>query len=155
MKKSSSTASDLKSKLAQLEDKLNVYFAKNAPELPKGVKEFIVWVSPYAAILEVVLAIPAILAALGFGAIVFPALLLTGGLGLRGILMLAATILTIVLAAMAVPALFKKQKTGWDKLFLISLISVATALINMNILSLIVGTAISWYFLFQVRSYYK
>lgn len=111
--------------------------------------------APYATILGVVLAVPAVLALLGISAVFAPLAVLSGGWGLVAIVSMVTLVVTIVLDILAIPGLFKKQKSAWDKLFWVSLINVVTALIGGHWVNLIIGTAISWYFLFQVRSYYK
>ncbi|MFN4212499.1 MAG: hypothetical protein ACK4FL_00870, partial [Microgenomates group bacterium] len=64
---------DLKSALGQLEETLELYFVKKAPfSLPEGVKELIVTFGPYLVVLGIILGVPAVLAALGLGALVSP-----------------------------------------------------------------------------------
>lgn len=141
--------------VSQLEGNLNDVFGKKAPQLPKSVKDFVVWVAPYLTILGVIISIPAILALLGIGAILAPALALAGGWTIVGIISLVTLIATVVLEALAIPGLFAKKKMGWDKLFWVSLIGIVTSVVSGNWVGLVVGTAINWYFLFQIRSYYK
>ncbi|PWU22722.1 hypothetical protein C5B42_05345 [Candidatus Cerribacteria bacterium 'Amazon FNV 2010 28 9'] len=150
------TPNDWKSSLTQLENTLNEYFGQKAPQLPKNIKELIVKLSPYFTILGIILSVPAVFAIIGIGALASPFMMMAGvGWGIRAIISLIALIVTLILEIMAVNGLFKREKQAWDKLFYVSLLSAATALISMNLFSLVVGTALSWYFLFQVRSYYK
>lgn len=147
---------DMWAMLSQLEVSLNDFFLKKFPlQLPKGARNFIVWVVPYLTILGVVLSIPAILALLGISALFAPALLIGGGWTLWGIVSLVAIIATAIIQAFAIPGLFAKKKSGWDKLFWVSLIGIVSSLISGNLVGVIIGTAINWFFLFQIRSYYK
>lgn len=141
--------------VGQLEDTLNEYFGQKAPQLPKGIKDFLVMAAPYLVILGIILTIPAILALLGLSVLLAPALALGGGWTLAGIISLLVLLVTTVLMIMAVPGLFAKKKFGWDKMFWVSLINVVGTLVTGNLIGLVIGTAITWYFLFQVRSYYK
>lgn len=146
---------DMWKMIKQLEMNLDAFFGKNAPKLPKGIKEFIVWVAPYLTILGIIFTVPALLALLGIGALLAPAFILTGSLTLIGMLTIVVTIISLLLEIMAVPGLFAKKKLGWDRLFQVSLLGVITAFISGNWAGLILGTAINWYFLFQIRAYYK
>src|SRR5258708_2014100 len=154
MAKSPSQQSVLSS-LSQLETTLDLYFNKKAPALPAGIKEFVVAITPYGTILGAIFAVPAVLALLGIIAVFATMILFSGGWGIRSVVSLFALIVTTILYVMAIPGLFKRRKEAWDKMFWVSLIQVVVAVVSMNVFSLVVGTAISWYFLFQVRSYYK
>lgn len=141
--------------VSQLENTLNEYFGRKAPQLPKGIKDFLVMVAPYGIILGIILTIPAILALLGLSVLLAPALALGGGWTLMGVISLVTLIATVALMIMAVPGLFAKKKAGWDKLFWVSLINIVGTLVTGNLIGLVIGTVIDWYILFQVRSYYK
>lgn len=60
-----------------------------------------------------------------------------------------------ILAVSVIPGLFKRQIKAWRILFWVSLINALGKLLNMELGSLIIGTAISWYILFQAKEYYK
>lgn len=158
MKKTSSktyTKQDFRSMLTQLEGRLDLYFNKKAPALPAGIKEFIVWIAPYLTILGTIVMVPAILALLGISAVFAPLTLLAGAWSFGGLVSLVALIATTVLYVTAIPGLFAKKKMAWDKMFLVSLISVVTSLLSGQLFSLVIGALINWYILFQIRSYYK
>lgn len=147
---------DFQKSLSGFENTLELYFDKKAPQLPEGIKEFIVKFGPYLTLISLVLAIPGILVALGLGALVAPFVALgsiTGGFNLS--LGLIISLITLVLTVMALPGLFKRQLKAWKLIFYSSLVSALGALLNFSLGSLIIGTAISWYFLFQIKSYYK
>ncbi len=141
--------------VSQLETTLNEYFGNKAPQLPRNIKDIIVKIAPYLVILGVIVSIPAILALFGLSALLAPAMLLGGGWTIVGIVSLVTLIATVVLEALAIPGLFAKKKSAWNKLFWVSLIGIVSSLVSGNLVSLIVGTAINWYVLFQVRSYYR
>jgi hypothetical protein len=68
-----------------------------------------------------------------------------------------------VILLMAYPKLKKRQKGGWDLIFLGSLINVAYSVVNLFIsgrgfgsfLMSLIGSAIGFYLVFQVRDKYK
>jgi len=140
--------------LTQIEEKLDLYFGKKAPAMPENIKEFIVKYSPYLTLIALALSISALLLALGLSSAFMP-LAYAGGyrpaFSLSSIISLVAMILEIV----ALPGLFKRTKNSWELMFYASLIMVLSYIFALNIGSLIIGGAISFYVLFQIKSYYK
>lgn len=151
-----STGQPMPKNLSELETKLDDIFGKKAPQLPENIKEIIVKIAPYLAVIGVVFALPAILAILGIGTLAAP-LALMGGVGTLGgfTISMIFTAVMIVIQIMAIPGLFKRSLSAWRLLFYASLLSAASSLFSLQLGSLIIGTAISFYILFQVKSYYK
>lgn len=145
-----------KASLSNLEDTLNEYFVKKAPfQLPIGVKEFIVTFGPWFTLVMLVLALPVILAAIGLGAFLAPFAVLGGANAAAFTVGTVFSLVALVLQAMALPGLFKRKKSGWTLLFYSSLVSVAGALVALNLVGAVLNALIGWYFIFQVRSMYK
>ncbi len=147
--------------MGQLEALLDKYLREKAPSLPKDWKEFLVKISPYLAILGVIVLAPTVLAAFGLGTFVVPfgtmGGMMTGRpfLGLSyliGVLFAAAQ---LVFIALAVSPLFKRAKKGWQYLYYAALLGGVSSLIRFYLGGLIIGTGLSLYFLFQVKEYYK
>ena len=142
--------------LSNLETTLNEYFVKKAPfQLPVGVKEFIVSFGPWITLVMLVLSVPIILAAIGLGAILAPFAVLGGANAAAFTVGTVFSLATLVLEAMALPGLFKRKKAGWNLLFYASLVSVAGALVALELVGAVLSAVIGWYFIFQVRSMYK
>ncbi|MEI6237764.1 MAG: hypothetical protein WCP03_04155 [Candidatus Saccharibacteria bacterium] len=67
-----------------------------------------------------------------------------------------------ILMFVAFPALRKFKKSGWNMLFIISIVNIAYGIVTLftynggifSLFSSIIGTAIGWYLLFQVREIY-
>jgi hypothetical protein len=142
--------------LVEFETKLDEILGKKAPQLPANVKEFIVKYGPYLAVLSLILMLPVLLAALGLAAVVSPFMALGGvnafaGFSISTIFM----IITLVLEVMAIPGLFKRSIKSWRLMLYATAVNAVGALLAMNFGSLIIGTLLSWYVLFQVKSYYK
>ena len=154
--KSVKDGADWKSGLSQLEDTLKVYLVDKAPALPAGVKEFIVKWGPWISLVVIIMALPALLFAFGLGAVVAPFAFLGGvGAGVNfGIGMIFSAIV-LVIEAIAIPGLMKRSMGAWRLMFYASLVSALQALISFNLGGLVIGTGISLYFLFQIRSLYK
>jgi lysylphosphatidylglycerol synthetase-like protein (DUF2156 family) len=147
---------DLKSSLNQLEVTLEEYFVKKAPTIPENIKEIIVNFAPWITLVILIITLPAVLFVFGLGTLLAPFSFL-GGIqaGFSYTLSMIVLAVSLVLEALAIPGLFKRSKGGWNLVFYASIINAVSNLISFNIVSLIVGTLISWYILFQVKSYYK
>ena len=143
--------------LIQLEDLLDEYLVKKAPfTIPDKWKEAIVKFAPWINLILMILALPALLALFGIGAFLAPSSYL-GGLrtGMAYTLGLIVASIAIVLNALAIPGLFKRTCQGWMFVFYATLIGVVENAIHFNIGNLIIGSLLSLYMLFQVKSYYK
>jgi len=142
--------------LEKLESTLDLYFNKKAPNLPENIKGSIVKYSPYITLIIMVLCLPFIIFTLGLGTMLLP-LGFIGGFssGFKGIISLIFSVITILVGIIALPGLFKRTKKSWKLMFYCSLLSAIMNFITFNLGNLIIGSVISWYFLFQVRSYYK
>ena len=151
-------------------NKLEVMVAgwyKNLPHLPK---ELSLWLAQNAWWLVMIGAIVSgvgILGVLGLasGASVFFASFGAFGLGgivfLGTILALLFGIVSVLLELVAIKPLKVMAKKGWDFVFLSVLVSLVGAIVGVvfsynvgNLLSALVGAAISGYVLFEVRNYF-
>lgn len=144
----------------QIESFLNEWFGVKAPHLPTGLRKFIVAIAPWLVILGVIMgALNALnlfnsmstlqaLNAYGYGMMYGynPSMVWLG---------LAFMVAILVLQALAIPGLLKKEYIGWRWIFYSSLLSFAQMIVMMNFVGAVIGGAISWYILFQVRSLYS
>jgi hypothetical protein len=130
---------------------LNVWFGQKAPALPVKGKEVIVKIAPWLSLIMIVVAAPAVLALVGFGAYLGRYAMYGAYSGGWYWIFSAATILLNILA---LPGLFKPSKSGWMFSFYAVLVSGISSLVMMNIPSLIIGLAIGFYLLFQIKPYY-
>lgn len=130
---------------------LNVWFGQKAPALPVKAKEVIVKIAPWLALVMVALAAPVVLALVGFGGYI-------GRYAMYGMYaggwywIFAAA--TIVLNILALPGLFKPSKSGWTFSFYAVLVGGVQNIVMMNLGGLIIGLAIGFYILFQIKPYY-
>ncbi len=155
-----SQSSDATKSLSKLEDSLNDIFVKKAPfQLPDNVKEIIVTFAPWLSLIFALLAIPLLIAALGFSALLSPFAALGGARSaaaaaaglIAGIPLLGAVILELL----SVKGLLARKKSGWNLAFYATLASLLSNILSYDLFNAVIGTVISWYILFQVRSYYK
>ena len=145
---------------AQIDTALEPYFLKKAPQLPANIREIIVKIVPYFTVIGVIIAAMGLLLAVGITAVATPALLFLGGMGgaqavAGGVVGLVFLVIQGILEAMAIPGLFKRQKAAWNLLFLANIVGAIYNLISLNIIGLVVGFLISFYLLYQIKSYYK
>lgn len=130
---------------------LNVWFGQKAPALPVKAKEVIVKIAPWLALVMVVIAAPAVLALIGFGGYIGRYAMYGAYSGGWYWIFAAAT---IVLNILALPGLFKPSKSGWMFSFYSVLVGGVSSLVRMDIAGLIIGLAIGFYILFQIKAYY-
>ncbi|MEK7573605.1 MAG: hypothetical protein AAB531_04235 [Patescibacteria group bacterium] len=141
-----------KNPLAQFEDTLDEYFGKKAPALPQNIREFIVKIAPYSAIIFLIFTL--------FGFIGYYVLGQSlGGFTTIGNFHMLLLVPVVILEAMAVPGLFSRKAMAWRYMFWALIISSASNLVQLNIVGGIISTLISaligFYILFQIKSFYK
>lgn len=144
------------STLNMLETELGKVFSnKKIPALPENVKEVLVKLSPWFATISMLMLLPLILAAFGLSAIALPFSYL-GGLhvGFSYTLGLVFSFGMIVLELMAIPGLFKREQKAWRLMFYSTLLSLVQQLLRFDLGGLVIGGAISFYFLFQLKGKY-
>ena len=150
---------DNKSTLATIEETLDLYFGQKAPALPQNIKELLVRIAPWVTLILLIISLPLVLFALGLGAIVAPFAFLLGpaygvSYGIHYTLGMLILAVCLLLEALSIPGLFKRTVQGWKYAYYANLVGVVSNLITLNIFSAIVGGAIGFYILFQIRSLY-
>ncbi|MEK7638182.1 MAG: hypothetical protein AAB375_02020 [Patescibacteria group bacterium] len=142
--------------MKELEKMLAGLFAK-LPNLPVNIKQVIVKIAPYLAVIGVILSLPAVLALIGLGAIGSSISAASGAWGYAGsgTLAVAFATVSVVLMALAIKGLFARTLSGWQFMYYNALVGGVYSLIRVDIMSFIIGTGVSLYLLFQVKSYYR
>jgi hypothetical protein len=164
------------SALQSLEDRLENVFVKKAPALPAGSKKAIVewlpWINLALGLLSVWAAYAlwhwAHLASklidyanslsTAFGGTAVASNRMSAALWLG----LAVMVVQALLYLAAFPALRERKKSGWDLMFYALLVNVVYGVVLLfsdyggfgNLLGSLIGSAIGFYFLFQIRSLY-
>lgn len=146
----------------QLITMLEELFAK-APALPANVREVLVKIAPWFALIFGVLGIlgslMATMALLGASAMVASvATVSMGAAGYYSILAIVALVVGLISSALmllAYPGLKANKMAGWRYLFFSEVVSLVSAVVSLNLLGLVIGGVIGFYLLFQVKSYYK
>jgi len=141
--------------LASLESTLETYFVDKAPfQLPDDVKEAIVKFGPWILLVLMILALPALLAVLGLGAIVAPLSMVAGKPGL-GFVSVIISLAAMFLNLMALPGLFNRTMQGWRYAFYAQLLSIVASIVSFDLLGAVLTAVIGFYILFQLKSKYK
>lgn len=136
---------------------LEYYLVTKSPiQLPPSVKEWIVKFGPWIDLVLLIISLPALLLLFGVSLFVVPfagvaAPGAAASLGLAWIVLL----IQLVLMVAALPGLFARKMQGWMLVFYSTVVSLALSLIHLNVIGGLIGALISFYFLFQIRSYYK
>lgn len=151
-KSSAPSVTDL---LKTSEVELDKIFVGRLPALPNSVREVIVKLSPWLALISLIIMLPLVLAIFGLGAVMLPFSYL-GGLhaGFGYTIGLVFSLGMIILELMALPGLFKRQQKAWRLIYYSVLLSLVQSLLSFNLGGLVIGAGFSFYFLFQVRSKY-
>lgn len=135
---------------------LEEWFAK-APALPKGGRDFIVNVAPWASLVVGVFFL--VIGGFGLlgGAFLSPFAAVGGGVGFAANLLLAAVVVIVegVIYLLAFKPLQARQMRGWKLLFWNELLMILHAVISLDWLGVIISFLLGFYFLFQIKSYYK
>jgi hypothetical protein len=129
---------------------------KSIPALPENAKELIVKIAPWLAAVSMVMLLPIILAAFGISALALPFSYLGGmGMGFGYTLSMIFSFGMIALELMALPGLFKRKESAWRLMFYSIVLSLIQQLLRFDIAGLVIGGAIGFYILFQVKSKYN
>ncbi len=130
------------------------------PTLPKGTTDFIVNVAPWLSLIFGVLSILVGVSAFGFLAVLSPfaAVAGAGAYAITGLLSSLVLLVQGVIMIVAFPSLKKRGQRGWNLLFWSLILSVVSSVLSLNVFGVVqsvVGALIGYYFLYQIKSYYK
>jgi hypothetical protein len=161
--------------LGKLEDVLEPLFS-GLPSLPKGVKDWFVKAWPILALIFGVLQLLAAWSLWHIGQLannlinysnqlsnIYGTGVLANHLGFFYWVSLIVLVIDAVILLTAYPGLKARSKKGWNMLFLGTLVNIVYGLVIAfgngyggvgNLIMALISSAIGFYFLFQVRSYY-
>ena len=145
--------------LNQLTKTLDENYEK-LPKLPKGVNDFIVSVAPWLALIFGILGVVSGLAAFGILAALSPFAMVAGAgrYAFTGPLMALVLIVQSVIELWAFPSLKARRVKGFNLMFYSILLSVVSSVFSLSVFSIlgaIIGALIGYYFLYNIKSYYK
>lgn len=152
--------------LAAFEQWLYGLLVTNAPfQLPIKAKEVIVKIAPWVTLVVILLSLPAIFAVFTINSYVNSVYssYIMASVGTMYYVAIAVLVVQVVVMALSIAPLMKHKRSGWLLVFYSSTISVVYSIISSfsygfsigTLVMGLVGAAISYYIIFQVRSYYK
>lgn len=126
------------------------------PPLPTGVKDFLVVIAPWFALVFGVIGILGSLSAFGLSTVLSPLVALGGGVGVATSLMVVSLIGLVesVMMLVAFPSLLKRKMFGWTMLFWSEVLAVVASVVSLSVVGVVLSL-VWFYFIFQVKSYYK
>lgn len=129
------------------------------PSLPASVKEFIVTITPWLALIFGVLGILGSIAGLGLLTALSPFAVFSGASGVSsigsGFLAALVWLVSSILLVVAFPGARVRKIGGWNMLFWSEVVHFVGSIVALSIISGIIVIVIALYFLFQIKPYYK
>ena len=130
-------------------------YYKKLPELPKNGKDIVVSITPWLAIVFGVLGVIGSLVGLGIFTFLAPFALLSGVRETsQGILIVLLGLVASILMVAAFPGTKNKRQKGWKLLYYSEVVSLVSNLVTFSVVG-VVFTLVGFYFLYQIRSYYR
>ena len=146
----------MQSYLKDLENSLETYFLHKAPKMPQEIQDLIVKFGPWLLLLMLIISVVGLLSAFISGTFIMPFAYAAGQtVGLMFTVSWVLSIVILVIDALALPGLFRRDIKAWRLLFLGTLIAIVQYVVSLNILGLIIASAISFYILFQIKHNYR
>ena len=138
------------------QDMMEEWFMK-LPRLPKGGRDVLAKLAPWFALIFGVLGVLAGLGGLGILTFLSPMMLIGSGLSgtTSSLLSVAVALVASALMLAAFPGLKKMKMQGWNLLFWSEVVSVVSSVVALSLVGAVVGGAIGFYLLYQIKSYYK
>jgi hypothetical protein len=137
-----------------LENEIGGVF-KNFPPFPDNVKEILVKIAPYLAMIGVFFGGLALLAVLGIGGSFGNIGAMAYGSSVQYYIAMAILAGQLALYVLAITPLMKRQKKGWDLMYYSQLLGLVSNLITLSIIGFIISFVIGFWILFQVREKYS
>lgn len=131
------------------------------PALPKQWKDLLVNFAPWLALIGGLILLFNALGMLGLGSIFSPLAISVGLGGGYAIMWLVAAIFLLVagvLELLAFSPLKARKEKGWNLLFYVLILNAVSSVVRLNVSDIvmaIIGFLIGYYFLYQIKSYYK
>ncbi len=138
-----------------VESQIENFVTKSLPPLPEKVIEVLVQLSPWFAVLGVIVGVPTIMTLLGVSRAAAYYRLAGIGLGWGYQISNVLFIIQMVLSALAIQGLFARKLSAWRLMYYSAWVSIVANLISGEVLGMLIGGLLSFYILFQVKKAYK
>lgn len=135
-------------------DMAGEYF-KKLPSLPKNAQEVLVSIAPWIALVFGALGLIGSVVGLGLFTFLAPLAVFAGARETgAGIIVVLLGLVSSVLLLMAFPGTKNKQSRGWKFLYYSEVVSLVSNIVTLSIVG-VLFTLVGFYFLYQIRSYFK
>ncbi len=142
--------------VGQFEAWLDLYMVKKAPfQIPMGGKEFLAIIAPYLVILGAISFLFSLAVFLGLGKMRGIPMTNYIGWGIPAMIAWIGSAFAVGLELFALPGLFRRTSAAWRLVFYATLVSFAGSVFSLNLIGAVIGGAIGWYLLFQIKELYK
>lgn len=142
----------------KVDSSLSPFFLKKIPPLPKNFSELIVKFGPYLILIAIISSLFSLISFMeirSFGYRVFSPFISTARLGFPFFLSILISAINTLILISALPGLFSRKLRSWKLLFFSVLLSLFQILSFRNIFSPIISGFISFYFLYQIKPFYR
>ena len=149
----------MNAQLKPLVKSLDDNYAK-IPALPKSWKDVLVNFAPWLSLLGGIILVFGAFSLLGLGSVLSPFAMIAGAGSFAILWLIAAAFLLVggIMELVAISPLKARKEKGWNLLFYALILNALSSIVRFNvsdIVSAIIGFLIGYYFLYQVKSYYK
>jgi hypothetical protein len=130
------------------------------PALPANIKDLLVTIAPWLSLIFGVLMVLTGVGGLGLFTALSPFTAMYGGVGYSAFLVVSSVVIIAqgVIMLLAFSPLKKRVLRGWNLLFWSEVLAIVSSVVTLrvgSVVSAIIGAIIAFYFLFQMKSYYK
>jgi hypothetical protein len=138
---------------------LDETYAK-VPALPRKWTDLIVNFAPWLALIGGILLVVGAVSLFGLGSFLSPFAMMAGSGGFAVMWIVAAVLLLVagVIEFLAFAPLKARKEKGWNLMFYALLLDVLSSVVRLSVsevISAVLAFLIGYYFLYQVKSYYK
>ncbi|SEI77886.1 hypothetical protein SAMN04487995_2170 [Dyadobacter koreensis] len=137
-----------------LENELEPIFLGKFPPFPDDVKEFLVKYGPYFILVAAVFMLFGLLAAFGIGTAAIGIGVVAYGSGFMMYIGLLIAAIIAIIYLMAFSPLRARKKAGWNLMYYALILSLLSSLIQLALLSVLIGGVLGFWVLFQIRDKY-
>ena len=140
----------------QLEGTLRDAFGK-LPSLPTSIKDLIVKLAPFVALVAFIVNLPVLLIYLGIGGLATTIQEAAGRFAVIGYGTIGTvfSVALLALEGLSIPGLFSRTMAGWRYAYWAVLVQGLSTLLTGSLMAFVINTGIALYVLFQVRSSYR
>jgi hypothetical protein len=134
-----------------LEKELEPIFLEKLPAFPDNVKEPIAQYGPYVMLVLAIIGLFGLLAAFGIGTAALGVGVAAYGGGFNFYIGIAFAAITMIMYLMAFSPLRARKRAGWNLIYYATLLNFVGSIVQLNIISGLIGAFIGFWILFQIR----